>query len=138
MKASAGPWRSTTDWEITGAESVDKHTGNYSLPKHTSHHQPKLLKEKIHPHPLPTSLAISHHQLLVSYPGGPADWADLTDWASFKKRVGIGPGSFPRLHARSFLGFFRSALLPQQTSAIINGQEVDAKPQLHKKERKKE
>lgn len=41
---------------------------NYSLTKHTSHHQPKPLKVKIHPHPFPTSFAISHNQLLVSHP----------------------------------------------------------------------
>lgn len=35
-----GPSEShTADWEITGAQTVDKHTGNYSLTEHTSHHQ---------------------------------------------------------------------------------------------------
>lgn len=47
---------------------MDKHTGNYSLTKHTSHRQPKPLKVKIYPHLLPTSFAISHNQLLVSHP----------------------------------------------------------------------
>lgn len=68
MKGSTGLWISTSNWEIMGAETVDKHTGNYSLTKHTSHHPPKPLKVRIYPHPLPTSFAISHNQLLVSHP----------------------------------------------------------------------
>lgn len=51
-----------------GAETVDKHTSNYSLTKHTSHHQAKPLKEKIYPHLLPTSFAINHNRLLFSHP----------------------------------------------------------------------
>lgn len=70
-----------------GAETVDKHTGNYSLTKHTSsHHQPKPLKVKIYPRPLPTSFAISHNQLLVSHP---------------RRRLLIGLISLIELHLRN-------------------------------------
>ena len=70
--------RSTYNWEIKAAETVNKHMGNCSLTKHTSHRQPKPLKVKIYPHPLPTSFAISHNQLLL-HTLESADWADLTD-----------------------------------------------------------
>ena len=60
--------RSTSNWEIMEAETVEKHTGNYSLTKHTSHHQPKALKVKIYPHLLLTSSPTSQNQTAVFTP----------------------------------------------------------------------
>lgn len=68
----------------------------------STHHiiNTKPLKVKIYPHPFPTSFATSHKQRLAFTPQRPPQiWADLCDWASFSKHVGIGPAGFPRLHA---------------------------------------
>lgn len=68
----------------------------------STHHiiNTKPLKVKIYPHPFPTSFATSHKQRLAFTPQRPPlIWADLCDWASFSKHVGIGPAGFPRLHA---------------------------------------
>lgn len=49
-----GLWRSyAADWEIMGAETVDKRAGNYSLTKHTSHHQHKTTQSENIPSSLP-------------------------------------------------------------------------------------
>ena len=99
--SAAGLRRSTSNWEIMEAETVDKHTGNYSLTKHTSHHQPKPLQVKIYPHLLPTSFAISHNQLLVSHPPGLLIGLILLIELHLRNMWESGRGSSPRLRKAS-------------------------------------
>lgn len=101
-QVSGRSWgHATSNWEIMEAETVDKHTGNYSVTKHTSHIiNPNHSKWKYTLIPYQPHLPSATTNCCFHTPG-PADWADLTDWASFKKHVGICPGSLLRLHAAS-------------------------------------
>lgn len=72
----------TAVWEITGAQTVDKHTGNYSLTKHTSHHQhettqseniPSSLTNLICHQPQPNCCFFPFFFFSLHTPEGPAD-----------------------------------------------------------------
>lgn len=113
-RRSTGLQRAATHWEIMEAETVGKHTSNYSLTKHTSHHQAKPLKLKIYPHLLPTSFAISHNRLLFWHPQGPLIGLIFLTELHLRSMWGIRYGSLPKLHPASF------SLCPVTTINICN------------------
>lgn len=102
----------TDDWEITGAQTVDKHTGNYRLTKQTSHHQHQTTQSENTPssftnlichQPQPNCCFFSPFYFFFFFslhtPEGPADLRWLS--CVLGKHEGIGPVGFPRLHAGS-------------------------------------